>query len=52
MDHRSGGFMLPIPIDEIARMIEAEAYGLEMYADLREGQHGFTEFFVDRKPRA
>lgn len=51
MDRRSGGFRLPIPTDEIVRMIEAEADDLDMYADLPEGQDGFTEFFVDRKPR-
>lgn len=51
MDRRSGGFRLPIPTDEIVRMIEAEADDLDMYANLPEGQDGFTEFFVDRKPR-
>lgn len=47
MDRRSGGFRLPIPTDEIVRMIEAEADDLDMYANLPEGQDGFTEFFVD-----
>ncbi len=51
MKSRSGGFRLPIPTDEIIRMIEAEADDLDMYADLPEGLDGFTEFFVDRKPR-
>ena len=51
MDRRSGGFRLPIPTDEIVRMIEADADDLDMYANLPEGQDGFTEFFVDRKPR-
>jgi Zn-dependent peptidase ImmA (M78 family) len=51
MHRRSGGFRLPIPTDEIVRMIEAEADDLDMYANLPEGQDGFTEFFVDRKPR-
>ncbi len=51
MDRRSGGFSLPIPTDEIIRMIEADADNLDMYADLPEGLDGFTEFFVDRKPR-
>jgi Zn-dependent peptidase ImmA (M78 family) len=32
-------------------MIEAEADDLDIYANLPEGQDGFTEFFVDRKPR-
>lgn len=51
MDRRSGGFRLPIPTDEIVRMIETEADDLDMYANLPEGQDGFTEFFVDRKPK-
>jgi hypothetical protein len=51
MHRRSGGFRLPIPTDEIVRMIEAEADDLDMYANLPEGQDGLTEFFVDRKPR-
>lgn len=51
MDIRSGGFRLPIPTDEIVRMIETDADDLDMYANLPEGQDGFTEFFVDRKPR-
>jgi hypothetical protein len=51
MDHRSRGFRLPIPTDEIARMIEVAGDDLQMYADLRQGQHGFAEFFVDRKER-
>ena len=50
MDHRSGGFRLPIPTDDIIRMIEAEADDLDMYADLPEGQDGYTDFFFDRKP--
>jgi hypothetical protein len=51
MDRRSGGFSLLIPTDEIIRMIEADADDFDMYADLPEGLDGFTEFFVDRKPR-
>ena len=51
MDHRSGGFRLPIPTDEIIRMIEAEADDLDMYADLPEGRDGYTDFFFDRRPR-
>jgi hypothetical protein len=51
MDRCSSGFRLPIPTDEIVRMIEADADDLDMYADLPEGLDGFTEFFVDRKPR-
>ena len=32
-------------------MIEAEADDFDMYADLPEGQDGYTDFFFDRKPR-
>ena len=51
MDLHAGGFKLPIPTDDIIRMIEAEADDLDMYADLPEGQDGYTDFFFDRKPR-
>ena len=50
MHQRSGGFKLPIPTDDIIRMIEAEADDLDMYADLPEGQDGYTDFYFDRKP--
>ena len=51
MDRHFAGFRLPIPTDDIIRMIEAEADDLDMYADLPEGQDGYTDFFFDRKPR-
>ena len=51
MRRHSGGYRLPIPTDDIIRMIEAEADDLDMYADLPEGQDGYTDFFFDRKPR-
>ena len=51
MLRRSGGFKLPIPTDDLIRMIEAEADDLDMYADLPEEQDGYTDFFFDRKPR-
>jgi len=52
MRRHSGGFkLLPIPTDDIIRMIEAEADDLDMYAELPEGQDGYTDFFFDRKPR-
>jgi len=50
MDHNSGGFRLPIPTDDIIRMIEAEAEDLELYADLSENVDGYTDYFTDRKP--
>jgi Zn-dependent peptidase ImmA (M78 family) len=51
MDLHAGGFKLPIPTDDLIRMIEAEADDLDMYADLPEDDDGHTDFFFDRKPR-
>ncbi len=51
MDHRSGGFRLPIPTDDIIRMIEAEADDLDLYADLPESVDGYTDYFSDRNPK-
>ena len=50
MDHNSGGFRLPIPTDDIIRMIEAEAEDLELYADLSENVDGYTDYLTDRNP--
>ena len=50
MDHRSGGFRLPIPTDDLIRMIEAEADDLDLYADLPESVDGYTDYFADRNP--
>ena len=51
MDRHCGGFRLPIPTDDLIRMIEAETDDLDMYADLPEEEDGHTDFFADRKPR-
>ncbi len=51
MDHRAGGFRLPIPTDDIIRMIEAEADDLDLYADLPESVDGYTDYFADRNPK-
>jgi Zn-dependent peptidase ImmA (M78 family) len=51
MDQHSGGFKLPIPTDDLIRMIEAEADDLDMYAELPQEEDGHTDFFFDRKPR-
>ena len=50
MDQHSGGFRLPIPTDDIIRMIEAEANDLDLYADLSENVDGYTDYFTDRNP--
>lgn len=51
MERRSGGFRLPIPTDELTRLIEEQADDLDMYADLPEGIQGQTLFFLDRRPK-
>lgn len=51
MDQHCGGFRLPIPTDDLIRMIEADTDDLDMYADLAEEEDGHTDFFADRKPR-
>ena len=50
MNEDCGGFKLPIPTDDLIRMIEADADDLDMYADLPEEEEGHTDFFADRKP--
>jgi hypothetical protein len=51
MDRRSGGFRLPIPTDELTRLIEEEADDLDLYAQLPDGVEGLTDFFADRRPK-
>jgi len=51
MDCYSAGFSLPIPTDDIIRMIEMEADDLDMYADLPEELDGYTDFFFEHQPR-
>lgn len=50
MDRHSGGFRLPIPTDDLIRMIEADTDDLDLYADLPDDEDGHTDFFVDQKP--
>ncbi len=50
MDRRSGGFGLPIPTDELKRLIEERADEVDFYADLPEGIHGQTSLFYNRRP--
>jgi len=51
MESRFGGFRLPIPTDELTRLIEEQADDLDMYVDLPEGIQGQTLFFLDRRPK-
>jgi Zn-dependent peptidase ImmA (M78 family) len=50
MNRRSGGFRLPIPTEELERLIEERADFLDTYADLPAGIHGKTSLFYDQKP--
>jgi Zn-dependent peptidase ImmA (M78 family) len=51
MQRRSGGFKLPIPTEELERLIEERAEFLDTYADLPEGVHGRTSLFYNRRPQ-
>jgi glycine/D-amino acid oxidase-like deaminating enzyme len=48
MNRRSGGYRLPIPTDELVRLIEERAAKVDTYADLPEGIHGRRSLFYDR----
>ncbi len=50
MNRRSGGYRLPIPTDELIRLLEERADKVDTYADLPEGIHGQTSLFYDRRP--
>ena len=50
MEKHCGGFRLPIPTDDLIRLIEMDADDLDMYAELPEDEDGHTDFFADRKP--
>ena len=50
MNRRSGGYRLPIPTDELIRLLEERAEKVDTYADLPEGIHGQTLLFYDRRP--
>src|SRR5215469_13106761 len=50
MSRRSGGYRLPIPTDELVRLIEERAGKVDTYAELPEGIHGRTSLYYDRPP--
>lgn len=50
MNRRSGGYRLPIPTDELIRLLEERAEKVDTYADLPDGIHGQTLLFYDRRP--
>lgn len=50
MNRRSGGYRLPIPTDELIRLLEERAEKVDTYAELPEGIDGQTLLFYDRRP--
>ena len=53
MQENCGKLILPIPTDELTKLIEKDAYDLDLYADLSEFKgevHGVTSFFPNQKP--
>ena len=50
MNRRSGGYRLPIPTDELIRLLEERADKVDTYADLPDGIQGQTLLFYDRRP--
>jgi Zn-dependent peptidase ImmA (M78 family) len=50
MERRSGGYRLPIPTDELMRLLEERAGKIDTYANLPEGIYGQTSMYYDRKP--
>jgi hypothetical protein len=50
MNRRSGGYRLPIPTNELIRLLEEHAEKVDTYADLPEGIHGQTSLYYDRRP--
>jgi len=51
MNDHCGGFRLPVPTDDIVRMIEVDTDDLDLYANLPEGVDAHTDYFIDRNPR-
>jgi hypothetical protein len=51
MNRRSGGFRLPIPTEELERLIEERADFIDTYAELPAGIYGKTSLFYDRRPQ-
>ncbi len=51
MERRSGGFRLPIPTNELVRLIEERTAKFDHYAKLPPGIHGQTSLYYDRRPK-
>jgi Zn-dependent peptidase ImmA (M78 family) len=50
MKLHAGGFRLPIPTDEIVRMVDMESEDFNMFAELPEDEEGYTDYFFERLP--
>ena len=51
MNRRSGGYRLPIPTNELMRLLDERAGEIDPYAELPKGIHGQTTFYFDRRPQ-
>jgi IrrE N-terminal-like domain len=51
MNRRSGGYRLPIPTNELMRLLDERAGEIDPYADLPKGIHGQTTLYFDRRPQ-
>jgi hypothetical protein len=51
MNRRSGGYRLPIPTNELMRLLDERAGEIDPYADLPHGVHGKTTMYFDRRPQ-
>src|ERR1700691_1496742 len=50
MERRSGGYRLPIPTDELIRLIDERAGKIDTYANMPEGIYEQTSMYYHRKP--
>jgi hypothetical protein len=51
MNRRSGGYRLPIPTNELMRLLDERAGEIDPYAELPKGIHGQTTFYFNRRPQ-
>jgi IrrE N-terminal-like domain len=51
MNRRSGGYRLPIPTNELMRLLDERAGEIDPYADLPKEIHGRTTFYFKRRPQ-
>jgi hypothetical protein len=51
MNRRAGGYRLPIPTNELMRLLDERAGEIDPYANLPKGIHGRTTLYFDRRPQ-